>query len=202
MSRQADKWRIQALGLHLTLSDPTLRTLLRFGLLTGTELARPEAIQRWAPLSEAPIFTEEVAHLGDPSVAAHRRRALRWFPVALPLIAWLLFVSVMMIAEPPPPDEILPILLCLGALPATVLAAWTHWFRASLAALFGRPQPGAQPQLLPAPTPDLAEQALPPEQLRAKLEVVQRLRRASQDPDRTSALLREEQALLDRILEG
>ncbi|HHO53878.1 MAG TPA: hypothetical protein ENK18_24150 [Deltaproteobacteria bacterium] len=207
MSSQAGQWRIRGFGLHLTLSDRTLRTFLRFGILTGTELARPERAQRWSPLFESALFTEEVAHLGDPAIAAHRRRAMRWFPLSLPLMAWLLFVSVMMIAEPPAADEVLPVLLCLGILPTSVLLLWTRWFGTSLAALVGLPPRSAtteaqEPLLLSTPVPELGVPETSPEQLRAKLEVVQRLRKASKDPDRTSALLQEEQALLDRIIEG
>ena len=191
-----------------------MRRLLGVGVLTGVELARAEgSAGGWRPLYETGLFTECVAHLGDPGVAAHRRRLLRWIPPALPAMAWLALFSVLMISDPPNPGEILPLALLLGGVPLTILAAWTAWFAGSFAAVFGRPaaRRSHAPRLLPAPVPDYAaevaelerlrRQPRDPEQLRADLEVVRRLREASADPDRISALDLEERALLAQITE-
>ncbi|MBX2798385.1 MAG: hypothetical protein KTR31_11965 [Myxococcales bacterium] len=201
-------WTVHLLGLHWTLSERTVRRLLSFGLLSGTELARrTDAEGGWAPLHDTPLFVESVAHLGDPAVTAHRRRVVRWLPLGVPLTAWLVFFAVLVVAEPPRLDELVPMLLFLAGVPALVLAVWTARFRQSFAVVRqGRREaeaPAAVPLLAPI-MPDLDDRdALrDPEALRARLEVVQRLRAASKDADRIVALEREEQALLHRMVEG
>lgn len=86
MTHPPRRWRIAAFTQTLTFTEGTARVLLRLGLLSGTELCRPETREAWAPLYTTSMFRDEVPHTGDPAIKAHRRRALRWFPLALPLM--------------------------------------------------------------------------------------------------------------------
>lgn len=192
-----------------------MRRFLKLGLLTGTELTRLQGSTRpWRPLYDTPMFTESVAHLGDPAVAAHRRRVWRWAPVALPLMLWLLLFAGLLVASPPPAPDVLPVSILLGAFPLAVLMAWTAYFVRSFLAIAHREPARREPaaRLLSPPIPDFdalsdrPREALPtqpadPERIRAELEVIARLRSASRDPDRISALDREERALLDRMMQ-
>jgi hypothetical protein len=69
-------WHIKTGSTLEELSELSLRAKLRKGDLSGTELARREDGSAWAPLHEHPIFSEEVAFIGDPQVEAWRRQSI------------------------------------------------------------------------------------------------------------------------------
>lgn len=74
------------------LSEYSLRAKLRKRELSGTELARQEDERTWAPLHELPIFTEEVAFVGDPRTEAWRRQCIGfgWHLTTFVATAWFL----------------------------------------------------------------------------------------------------------------
>lgn len=191
------RFSVQFSGLHWSLSESTVRRLLRLGFLSGVELARREAPgEAWVRLHDTPLFAESVAHLGDPAVTAHRRRLYWWLPVGVPLTMWLALFAFILSVEPMPPDDLLAFASIVSGIPTLLLALWTSRFLPSLRALGGAKEPAAvepQPEVVTPAEPDR-------EQLRAELEVVQRLASSSRDPDRLAALRREEQALLSRML--
>lgn len=69
-------WVIQKGSEVLTLTDEKLRKQLRGNDLSGTELARRENRDDWAPLHDYPVFAEEVPHVGDAASAASRRQLM------------------------------------------------------------------------------------------------------------------------------
>ena len=69
-------WVVQKGSEVLTLTDEKLRKQLRGNDLSGTELARRENRDDWAPLHDYPVFTEEVPHVGDAASAASRRQLM------------------------------------------------------------------------------------------------------------------------------
>ena len=66
-------WLIQDGGKSKPITESELRARLRDGKLTGVELVRPPRADAWAPLHDLPLFSEEVAHTGDPRRVAQRR---------------------------------------------------------------------------------------------------------------------------------
>ncbi len=70
------RWVVQKGREVLTLEDEKLRKKLRENDLSGTELARLEGTEAWAPLHDYPVFAEEVPHTGDPAIAASKRQVL------------------------------------------------------------------------------------------------------------------------------
>ncbi len=70
------EWVVQKGREVLTLSDEKLRKQLRGNDLSGTELARREDREEWAPLHDYAVFAEEVPHVGDPATAASKRQLL------------------------------------------------------------------------------------------------------------------------------
>ena len=68
-------WHIQKGSQVKSYTEIALRAKLRSGDLSGTELVRLEGEDAWGPLHDRPIFTEEVAHTGDPRKVAWIRQA-------------------------------------------------------------------------------------------------------------------------------
>ncbi len=69
-------WVVQKGSEVLTLTDEKLRKQLRGNDLSGTELARREDREDWAPLHDYSVFGEEVPHVGDPAAAAGHRQLM------------------------------------------------------------------------------------------------------------------------------
>lgn len=63
-------WNIQKGAKVERLSELELRNKLRNGSFSGIELVRMEGETEWTPLHERPIFSQEVAYVGDARRAA------------------------------------------------------------------------------------------------------------------------------------
>lgn len=72
------QWYVQRGREVELLEEDTLRERLRSADLSGTELARPDHSEEWAPLSDYDVFAQEVPHVGDASTAAAQRQMLGW----------------------------------------------------------------------------------------------------------------------------
>lgn len=163
-------WRLRVRGKTRSITEPNLRQRLRTRSLSGIELCRHERDDQWRALHDTHLFREEVAHLGDPAVAAHRRRLWRWVPPVLPLLAWIAFFGGLLASVGPDGSEIVPLTFLLVGLPSMLLLAWTALFFESLYVAVGgrRARAEAPPKLLP--------ESLDEEVLRAQREVDAALR--------------------------
>ncbi|MEN0065011.1 MAG: hypothetical protein AAGA48_22905 [Myxococcota bacterium] len=195
------RYGVQILGTHWSLRERTVRRWLKWGLLTGVELVRPEAPGApWTRLHDTVAFAETVPHLREPGLAAHRRRLRWWFPPAFVVVAWVTVFTTILAIETPDPGEAVPLSLFFLGTPLAALALWTSWFANSFRAVFGRSNAAPETPAVVEAVAEPLEEADEQEKLRAELEVLQRLQAAASHPDRIRALKREEQALIRRMI--